>query len=73
MPTNLNNLEFTRITTPIPNWIVKADIIDEEGNVVADFGTDGVDINSWWNAQTEQFQLDILAIFVAYIKESIAP
>jgi hypothetical protein len=73
MPNNLNNLEFTRITTPVPNWIVKADITDEEGNVVADFGADGVDINSWWNTQTEEFQLDILAIFVAYIKESIAP
>ena len=73
MPTNLNNLEFTRVTTPVPNWIVKADIVDEEGNVVADFGANGVDINTWWNLQTEEFQLDILAIFVSYIKESIAP
>lgn len=73
MPTNLNNLEFTRITTPIPNWIVKADITDEEGNVIANFGVDGVDINTWWNTQTEEFQLDILAIFVTYIKESIVP
>ena len=73
MPTNLNNLEFIRVTTPVPNWIVKADIVDEEGNVVADFGANGVDINTWWNLQTEEFQLDILAIFVSYIKESIAP
>lgn len=73
MPTNLNNLEFTRVTSPVPNWVVKADIVDEEGNVVADFGADGVDINTWWNSQTEEFQLDILAIFVSYIKESIAP
>jgi hypothetical protein len=73
MPTNLNNLEFTRITSPVPNWIVKADITDEEGNVIANFGVDGVDINTWWNTQTEEFQLDILAIFVTYIKESIVP
>lgn len=73
MPTNLNNLEFTRITTPVPNWIVKADITDQEGNVIANFGVDGVDINTWWNTQTEEFQLDILAIFVRYIKESIVP
>lgn len=73
MPTNLDNVEYIRITSPIPNWIIKADITDEEGNVVADFGADGVDINAWWNSQPEEFQLDILAIFIGYIKESIAP
>ena len=73
MPTNLNNVEYIRITSPIPNWIIKADITDEQGNVVANFGVDGVDINAWWNSQTEEFQRDILAIFIGYIKESIAP
>jgi len=50
MTTVLKNVEYIRVTQPVPNWIIKADVYDTEGNKVADFGPDGTDINSWWNS-----------------------
>jgi hypothetical protein len=71
MTTVLNNVEYIKVTSPVPDWIIKADVYDTDGNKVADFGVDGVSINSWWNSQLEDFQLDILAIFISYIKDSV--
>ena len=71
MAYDLRNVEYIRVTSPIPNWIVKADVYDQLGNKVADFGPDGTDINAWWNSQPEDFQLDILSIFIQYIKDSV--
>lgn len=70
---DMQNVEFIRVTSPVPNWIIKADVVDQNGVKVADFGPDGTDINSWWNLQSEEFQLDILAIFINYIKDSVIP
>jgi len=71
MTTVLRNVEYIRVTSPIPNWIIKADVYDTDGNKIADFGVDGTDVNTWWNSQTEEFQLDILAIFINYIKDGV--
>lgn len=71
MATVLRNVEYIRVTSPVPNWIVKADVYDTDGNKVADFGVDGIDINSWWNSQTEEFQLDILSVFINFIKDGV--
>jgi hypothetical protein len=73
MTTVLRNVEYIRVISPIPNWIIKADVYDTDGNKVADFGVDGTDINSFWNSQPESFQLDILEIFMNYIKDSVIP
>ena len=73
MTTVLKNVEYIRVTVPVPNWIVKADVYDTEGNKVADFGVDGTDINSWWNSQSDEFQLDILSVFINYIKDEVTP
>jgi len=73
MTTVLKNVEYIRVTAPVPNWIVKADVYDTEGNKVADFGLDGTDINSWWNSQSDEFQLDILSVFINYIKDEVTP
>ena len=71
MTTILKNVEYIRVTQPVPNWIIKADVYDTEGNKVADFGPDGTDINSWWNNQPDDFQLDILGMFITYIKDEV--
>jgi aminopeptidase-like protein len=73
MTTVLKNVEYIRVTVPVPNWIVKADVYDTEGNKVADFGPDGTDINSWWNSQSEEFQLDTLSVFINFIKDEVTP
>jgi hypothetical protein len=71
MTTVLTNVEYIRVTSPVPDWIIKADVYDTEGNKVADFGADGISMNTWWNSQPETFQLDILGIFITYIKDSV--
>ena len=73
MTTVLKNVEYIRVTVPVPNWIVKADVYDTEGNKVADFGVDGTDINSWWNSQPDEFQLDTLSVFINFIKDEVTP
>lgn len=71
MVTVLRNVEYIRVLTPVPNWIIKADVYDTNGNKVADFGPDGTDVNSFWNSRSEAFQIDILDMFVNYIKDSV--
>jgi aminopeptidase-like protein len=73
MTTVLRNVEYIRVTVPVPNWIVKADVYDTDGNKVADFGPDGTDINSWWNSQPDEFQLDTLSMFINFIKDEVTP
>lgn len=73
MTTVLKNVEYIRVTVPVPNWIVKADVYDTEGNKVADFGVDGTDINHWWNSQPDGFQLDTLSVFINFIKDEVTP
>jgi aminopeptidase-like protein len=73
MTTVLRNVEYIRVTVPVPNWIIKADVYDTEGNKVADFGVDGTDVNSWWNSQSEEFQLDTLSVFINFIKDEVIP
>jgi aminopeptidase-like protein len=73
MITVLRNVEYIRVTVPVPNWIIKADVYDTEGNKVADFGVDGTDVNSWWNSQSEEFQLDTLSVFINFIKDEVVP
>ena len=73
MTTVLRNVEYIRVTVPVPNWIIKADVYDSEGNFVADFGVDGTDVNSWWNSQSEEFQLDTLSVFINFIKDEVIP
>jgi aminopeptidase-like protein len=73
MTTVLKNVEYIRVTNPVPNWIVKADVYDTDGNKVADFGPDGTDINNWWNSQPDEFQLDTLSVFINFIKDEVVP
>lgn len=68
---NLNNVIIERVTTPVPDWIVKADVTMDDGTVVGTFGIDGTSINTWWNSQTEEFQRQYVLIFMAIMVEQM--
>lgn len=69
---NIENLTLTHVTNPIPDWIIQADITDDNGNVVATFGPNGTSINEWWNQQTEDFQREYVMIFMSIMANQIA-
>ena len=69
---NIENLTLTRVTSPVPDWNIKADITDDAGNVVATFGPNGTSINEWWNQQTEEFQREYVLIFMSIMANQIA-
>lgn len=68
---NLTNVEIVRIQQPIPDWNIKADITNDDGSVVATFGQNGTSVNEWWNAQSEEFQLEYLRIFMSIMANQI--
>jgi hypothetical protein len=69
---NLNNVVISRVTQPIPDWNIKADITDDVGNVLSTFGVDGTSVNDWWNNQSEEFQLEYVGIFMSVMAVQIA-
>jgi len=66
---NLVNVEITRITLPVPDWNVKADITDDAGNVLSTFGVDGTSVNNWWNSQSQEFQIQYVSIFMSIMAQ----
>lgn len=66
---NLINVIITRVTQPVPDWNVKADITDDAGNVLSTFGTDGTSVNNWWNSQSEDFQIQYVSIFMSIMAQ----
>jgi hypothetical protein len=66
---NLVNVEITRITQPVPDWNVKADITDDAGNVLSTFGVDGTSVNNWWNSQSQEFQIQYVSIFMSIMAQ----
>lgn len=62
---NIANLVLTRVTSPTPDWIIKADIIDDKGKLLGTFGPKGTSVNTWWNQQTEEFQREYVSIFMS--------
>jgi len=68
---NLTNVIITRVTQPIPDWNIKADITDDSGNVLSSFGVNGTSVNNWWNSQSEEFQLEYVGIFISVMAVQI--
>jgi hypothetical protein len=66
---NLTNVVITRVTQPVPDWNVKADITDDTGNVISTFGVDGTSLNSWWNSQSQEFQIQYVSIFMSIMAQ----
>ena len=68
---NLTNVIITRVTQPIPDWNIKADITDDAGSVLSSFGVNGTSVNNWWNSQSEKFQLEYVGIFMSVMAVQI--
>lgn len=68
---NLSDVVITRVLQPVPDWVVSADITDDDGNVIDTFGVSGTSINTWWNSQSEDFQLEYVRIFMSIMAEQI--
>jgi len=66
---NLVNVEITRVTQPVPDWNVKADITDDAGNVLSTFGVNGTSVNNWWNSQSQEFQIQYVSIFMSIMAQ----
>lgn len=68
---NIVNLTFTRVTSPVPDWVIKADITDDAGNVLSTFGVDGTSVNTWWNQQPDEFQRQYVYQFMSVIANQL--
>ena len=64
-------ITFERVLTPVPDWLIKGTIQDNSGNVLYDFGPDGLSINTWWNSQPEEFQQEYVLLFSAIIGQQL--
>ncbi len=64
-------ITFDRVLTPVPDWLIKGTIQDNSGNVLYDFGPDGLSINTWWNSQPEEFQREYVLLFSAIIGQQL--
>jgi hypothetical protein len=64
-------ITFDRVLTPVPDWLIKGTIQDDSGNVLYDFGSDGLSINTWWNSQPDEFQREYVLLFSAIIGQQL--
>ena len=62
---------FERVLTPVPDWLIKGTIQDKYGNVLHDFGANGLSINQWWNDQPDDFQREYVLLFSPIIGQQI--
>jgi hypothetical protein len=68
---NITNLTFTNVTSPVPDWIIKADMVDDDGNLLGTFGPDGTSVNTWWNQQSIEFQREYIYQFMSVMANQI--
>jgi len=60
---NLRNVEITPLETNPANYNIKADITEDDGTKIGDFGPDGIDVFAWWVQQDDEFRLNIVNQF----------
>ncbi len=60
---NLRNVEITPLATNPADYNIKADITEDDGTKIGDFGPDGIDVFTWWVQQDEAFRLNIVNQF----------
>jgi hypothetical protein len=60
---NLRNVEITPLENNPADYNIKADITEDDGTKIGDFGPDGIDVFTWWVQQDEAFRLNIVNQF----------
>jgi hypothetical protein len=70
---NIANLTITRVLVPVPDWVIKGDIVDDDGNLLSTFGANGTSVNTWWNQQPEEFQREYVYQFMSIMANQMVP
>jgi hypothetical protein len=60
---NLKNVEITPLETNPADYNIKADITEDDGTKIGDFGPDGIDVFTWWVQQDDAFRLNVVNQF----------
>lgn len=60
---NLRNVEITPLETNPADYNIKADITEDDGTKIGDFGPDGIDVFTWWVQQDDAFRLNVVNQF----------
>jgi hypothetical protein len=60
---NLRNVEITPLETNPADYNIKADITEDDGTKIGDFGPDGIDVFTWWVQQDDTFRLNVVNQF----------
>lgn len=68
---NLDNIVITPLVTNPADYNIKADILNDEFVKVADFGSDGIDMFTWWVQQDDEFRLSIVNQFIVVMANEI--
>lgn len=68
---NLRNVEITPLVTNPADYNIKADILDDDFVKVADFGSNGIDVFTWWVQQDELFRMNIVNQFMFIMAQEI--
>jgi hypothetical protein len=61
---NLQNVVITPLVTNPADYNVKADITNDQNEIIGTFGVDGIDVFTWWVTQDVAFQQDIVNQFM---------
>jgi hypothetical protein len=68
---NLQNIVVTPLVTNPADYNIKADIMNDENVKVADFGSVGIDMFTWWVQQDDNFRLSIVNQFIVIMAQEI--
>lgn len=68
---NLRNVEITPLESNPADYNIKADITEDDGTKIGDFGINGVDMFTWWVQQDENFRLSIVNQFIVIMAQEI--
>ena len=68
---NLTNVVLTPNPQNPADYNVKADITNDQNEVIGTFGSDGIDVFTWWVAQDVEFQQNIVMQFMWVMAQEI--
>jgi hypothetical protein len=68
---NLANIVLTPNPQNPADYNVKADMTNDQNEVIGTFGPNGIDVFTWWVAQDVAFQQNIVNQFIIVIASQI--
>ena len=68
---NLANVVLTPNPQNPADYNVKADITNDQNEIIGTFGPDGIDMFAWWSQQDAKFQQNIVMQFMWVMAQEI--